>query len=114
MKRLLPLCLLAMTCAGCFRTTYSHLGPVSTNPVNEPTHTRRDAPPSWQHFFLFGWVPTEKTIDAAGACGGAQHVKQIETRETFVQGLVTALSTFYINVYSPYTGAVTCDDTREP
>lgn len=45
---------------------------------------------------------------------GVEHVKQIETRQTFVQGLIAAFAGYYINIYSPYTGAVICDHTRQP
>jgi hypothetical protein len=70
----------------------------------------REPPESWQHFFIWGWIPGEKRINAASACGGAEHVKRIETRQTFAQGLIEAVASYYFNIYAPYTGAVICDD----
>ena len=37
-------------------------------------------------------------------------MKEIRTRETFVQGLIAAFAGYYINVYSPYTAEVICED----
>jgi hypothetical protein len=64
--------------------------------------------PTWRHFFLWGWVPGELRIDAQDACGGTEQIDSIETRRTFAQGLVAAVAGFYVNVYSPYNGAVYC------
>lgn len=117
MNRRVILALLSLSVvvgAGCFRTAYTNLTPFSNKPVEEPPNVSHDAPNSWQHFFIYGWVPSEKKIDAAKACGGAEHVERIETRQTFVQGLIAAFAGYYVNVYSPYTGAVICDHTREP
>ena len=110
MKRTGIVLLLAMACTGCFRTVYSHLTPsVAERAATTPQPHERDAE-NWQHFFLYGWVPSEKVIDAAFACGGVEHVRRIETEQSFAQGLVATFAGYYINIYSPYTGHVVCDD----
>jgi len=48
-------------------------------------------------------------IDTAAECGGAEHVKRLETGQTFVQGLIEAYAGFFINIYAPYTVRVVCD-----
>ena len=60
----------------------------------------------WRNFYLFGWVPGEKVIDAAERCGGVEHVRSIRTWQTFAQGLV---STLLLDMVSPRTALVTCD-----
>ena len=93
---------------GCYKTTYVNLyaeeysTPVDSVPTNRQVS-------GWQHFFLFGWVPGEMTIDSTELCGEG-YVEKIHTRRTFVQGLVAALASFYINIYSPYTGKTVCTD----
>jgi hypothetical protein len=66
----------------------------------------------WLHFFIYGIVPSEKIIDAAKPCGGAEHIVSINTRQTFLQGLVQEAASYYINIYSPYDGHVVCDKTK--
>lgn len=109
----LSLAALAFMGSACFRTTYSNVSPPARAPIEEPPDISRVAPQSWQHFFIWGWVPRERRIDAAAACGGLEHVERIETQQTFVQGLVAVLASYYINIYSPYTAAVICDHTEE-
>jgi len=94
--------------SGCFRTVYRNLEP-TMSPPGEVTYRGQNS--GWQHFFIWGWVPSEKIIDAAGRCGGADRVLAIKTRQTFVQGLVEAFAGYYVNVYSPYTGQVVCVDS---
>jgi hypothetical protein len=100
--------------SGCSRTKYMNVAPLSRPPTHQVSEMAKPAPNSWQHFWVYGWAPSEKAIDAAAECGGVEHVKQIETRQTFVQGLIAAFAGYYINIYSPYTGAVICDHTRQP
>jgi hypothetical protein len=71
-----------------------------------PAPTRSTS--GWQHFFLWGWVPVERTIDVKQECGGAGNVAAIRTRQTFLEGLVAAVAGFYVNIYSPWDGAVDC------
>ena len=94
---------------GCFRTTY-------TNVVDSSAPQSASAPAasaevsSWQHFFLYGWVPEQLDIDAAAICGGAGNVESIKTQRTFLQGLVAAVAGVYVNIYSPFDGKVVCKD----
>jgi hypothetical protein len=101
-------CLALSTATGCYRTRYLNLSPELSAPPS-PAASAAEVPSRWQHFFLFGWVPGERRFDAAKACGGAEHLDRIETRQTFVQGLIAAIAGFYINIYSPYTGWIVCD-----
>jgi hypothetical protein len=52
-------------------------------------------------------------IEASEQCGGVEHVQRIETRRTFVQGLIAQVAGYYVNIYSPYSGGAICDHTRE-
>lgn len=114
--------LACVACSSCFRTTYNNFTPLPSraaadeSPPAQPTPAVPHTPPSsWQHFFVWGWFPTERRIDAGKACGGAEHVKEINTRQTFLQGLIEAFAGYYVNIYAPYTGAVVCDQPgQEP
>ena len=68
----------------------------------------------WQHFFLYGWVPGERRIDARERCGDAEKIHSIQTRRTFVEGFVAAFAGYYINIYSPWNGAVYCTEQPAP
>ena len=106
------LALCAALALGCFQTHYVNFSP--QNPM------RGDAAPeqpvkagaSWRSFFLFGVAPAEVRVDAARACGGAENVDSIRTQQTFAQGLVEEIAGYYINIYSPWDGAVYCK--RDP
>ncbi len=106
MSRVLVLVLLAC-CAGCYQATYQHLGPPPPPQEGVPASAAGNGK-GWQHFFVYGWVPNRKIIRAAEICGGADQIDRIETGQTFVQGLIESLASFYINIYSPYTGRVVC------
>jgi hypothetical protein len=96
---------------GCARTVYYDLEPTPVTPAPPIVQQRDDA--SWRHFFLYGWVPTQRVIRAAQQCGGAEHVEEIRTRESFLQGLIAALAGYDgVNIYSPYTGQVVCAGDR--
>jgi hypothetical protein len=104
----IALCLLVLAATGCARTVYTNLHPQMPLPAAE-TAGDRSSPQYWRHFFVFGWVPGELEIDAQYYCNGTEHIERIETRRSFVQGLIAAVAGYYINVYSPYTGRVVCD-----
>ena len=109
----LALAAVLLAASGCFRTVYHHLEPPSYQPATQsPRVVREDS--GWQHFFIYGWAPGEKVIDAAGRCGGAGQVQEIRTEQTFLQGFIGEIAGYYINIYSPYTGEVVCvGDRRE-
>ena len=94
--------------SGCYRTHYSNFHRPGSEPaasVSEPVRVT-----GWQHFFLYGWVPGERAIDARSECGGEAKIESIETRRTFLQGLVAAFAGYYINIYSPWNAAVFCTE----
>jgi hypothetical protein len=107
MRRTLTiLCSLALTTA-CYRTHYVNFSPA--NPNRSPQSAQPVKRGSgWQHFFIYGWVPSELTVDARSECGSAENVDSIQTRQTFLEGLVGAVAGFYINIYAPWDGAVYC------
>ena len=96
---------------GCYTTTYYNFEPKSQS---EPSHSGGEAksPKYWRSFFVYGWFPGELRIDAAASCGGIEHVKRLETEQTFVQGLIQTFAGYYINIYSPYSARVVCDHSR--
>ena len=57
-----------------------------------------------QHFFVWG-IGQSKTIDAARICGGADKVARVETQETFVNVLLTSLTS---GLYEPRQARVFC------
>ena len=111
--RLRALVLLALfASSACFRTVYTNLQPAGAPPVVEAPETRaRHQPKDWQSYFLFGWIPGEKRIDAATLCGGEEHVLRLETEQTWGQALTTTviLAAAWLGIYSPWRAAVICD-----
>ena len=100
---------LACSSIGCYRTVYRNLQP-SEPSVEQSQGTRRSS--AWRSFFLYGWAPSELLVHAAAECGGAANVREIRTRRTFGQGMVAAFaSSGGVNVYSPWTGEVVCEDS---
>jgi Bor protein len=98
--------MLACSSIGCYRTVYRNLEPPGAM-SEQPASVRRSS--GWRSFFLYGWVPREVTVNAAGECGSADNVREIRTRRTFSQALVaTFASSSGVNVYSPWTGEVVC------
>lgn len=93
----------------CYRTHYERFAAVRTDEVERAVPVQVT---SWQHFYLWGWVPGEKVVDARKRCGGAEKIVSVETRRSFLQGLVAAFAGYYVNVYSPWDGAVFC--TEQP
>jgi len=99
--------LLALSVAvnGCYRTTYVNLYPVGHHPAPDARGPTKAS--GWQSFWIFGWFPTEMDIDSRGICGDG-NIQEIRTRRTFLQGLVAALASYYINIYSPWEGKTVC------
>ena len=116
MKKVSALVLVAFVLAvtGCFRTVYHNLEPPSYQLTAQSVRPNREENSSWQSFFIWGWAPGERVIDASARCGGLGQVQEIRTEQTFGQGLIAAVAGYYINIYSPYTGEVVCvGDRRE-
>jgi len=106
MRAALVLSLLLLSTA-CYRTHYENFSPANPNraPVAAPPVKSGSG---WQHFFIYGLVPNEITLDARGQCGGTENVHSIQTRQTFLEGLVESVAGFYINIYAPWDGVVYC------
>ena len=95
---------------GCWRTHYVNFTDPDTTASAEANLDYVNPPSSWQNFFVWGWFPSEQKIRAGKSCGGAANLESVETRQTFLQGLVAAVAGFYINIYSPYTAQVSCKE----
>jgi hypothetical protein len=101
----LVILLLASAQSGCYRARYVNLRNLDTIPPATPP---QPVPVSrWQHFFVWGWFPIEREIDAGKACGGPENVEAIETRQTFLQGLIYQFAGI---TYAPYGGDVVCEE----
>lgn len=107
MRAALLLSLLLLGSAACYRTHYENFSPANPNRAPSTTQPVRSGS-GWQHFFIYGLVPSEITIDARQQCGGAENVHSIQTRQTFLEGLIESVAGFYINIYAPWDGAVYC------
>src|SRR5690242_17084612 len=66
--RIVLACALGCATTGCFRTVYRELEPPGTMPP-AGTPARHSSPV--RSFFLYGWVPRERVVQAAAECGGA-------------------------------------------
>jgi len=109
MVRSLVFLVFIVSLTSCYRTHYVNFSP--QNPERSPSVTA--GPPvragsGWRSFFIWGWVPGEMEIDAQKQCGGSENLDSVQTRRTFLEGLVAAFAGFYINIYSPWDGAVYC------
>jgi Bor protein len=104
----IALVLLLLALSGCYRTHYENFSPA--NPLRAPQQSFEPHRSEWVHFFIWGWVPDERFIDARDACGTAANVQAVETQRTFLEGLVAALAGYYINIYSPWNGRILCKE----
>lgn len=118
--RRLAILLVAVSLGGCYRTRYVNLLPpqaLGNSTAKQGDGSAADPPrvrPSgWQHFFVWGWFPPEKVFRVDQECGGAAHVREIRTRQTFTEGLVALVAGYYVNVYSPYDAQIFCDGDIE-
>lgn len=106
----LPLVAIALLLlsAGCYRTSYTNFAPPDVNSTARATSPRSS---SWRSFYLYGYLPSELVIDAAAECGGSSRLREIRTRQTFTQGLISMFATSSgVNAYAPWTGEVVCVD----
>ena len=106
--RLALLCALLATVSACAQTVYTNLHP-QLPPPEVVSDFDQSSPKYWRHFFVYGLAPGEIVIDASAYCNGTDRIERIETRQSFVQGLIAEVAGYYINIYSPYTGRVVCD-----
>src|SRR5262249_15144574 len=83
----LPVLLAAFGLSASFRTVYMNLRAAAAQEVIETPDALKMLPKSsWQSFFLFGWIPNPRVIDAAGQCGGEGHGARIETENDLGTG----------------------------
>jgi hypothetical protein len=109
-RTILTLALLIVV-SGCHRTQYINMRPQQAPQavaLQENSMSSLKRVGGWQSFFLWGLAPGTKRIDARAACKTPENIGMISTRKTFLEGLVASLSGFYINIYSPWDGAVYC------
>ena len=112
-RRLLAAALAILVSSGCYRTLYRNLQPHNATPVVEDAESLRRRPrANWQSYFMYGWFPSERVIDANLQCGEG-HVATIETEQTFGQGAIAwaVMLGFYLGIYSPWSAQVSCDHT---
>lgn len=107
MRDALALSFFLLLSTSCFRTHYENFSPTNPNLAPQATQPVKSGS-GWQHFFIYGLVPGELTIDARKQCGSADNVHSIQTRQTFLEGLVESVAGYYINIYAPYDAAVYC------
>lgn len=62
-----------------------------------------------QPFFIEGLGQTQE-VNAAEICGGSDQVAKIETKNTFMNGLLGVISS---GIYTPRQAKVYCVDTRQ-
>jgi hypothetical protein len=115
MRRLILFLAIVLSISGCYKTVYMNVQ--GNKNLEKAALAQEDKHPafnaaSWQHFFIYRWIPSEKTIDAANLCGGAEHIVSINTQQNIVQLLVQSAASYYINIYSPYDGNVVCDNAK--
>jgi hypothetical protein len=93
---------------GCFRTRYINLYS-DQHAWPSVGSTKPSIAGSWQNFWIFGWLPAEKSIESNELCSQGV-VQEIETRQTFLQGLVAVLITavIFIPIYAPWDGQTIC------
>jgi hypothetical protein len=89
--------------AGCQPTRYVGLE------QNDPTAPRLAFPvggrdPGLRPFYLWGFLPSEQTVDAKAVCG-APGIAEVRTQRSAGQIFLYALSA---GVFAPYTAEVTC------
>ncbi len=103
----LAVVLAGLALAGCYRMTYVNLKPPDAPPASpEWTDEEEQESFGWRTFLVFGWVGVGNHVDAAGRCGGVEHVQWINTRRTLFQGLLALVTA---ELYSPWSGRVNCD-----
>jgi hypothetical protein len=85
-----------LTQTSCYKATFQ-ADPSAPASSRGPEHVE------WSHFFLFGLIG-EKQLDVSQVCGGAG-VAEVQTRMSFVNGLVGGLT---LGLYAPRSVKVVC------
>ena len=73
--------------------------------LNPGADLTSDAVVSSSQTFFVGGIGQETEVDAAEACGGADKVAQVLTKQTFMNGLLGAVT---FGIYTPRTVEVHC------
>lgn len=94
MKKMVFVSLLAILSSGC--ATQSYL--LSNGGSSTPSYNKM------QTFFVSG-IGQEKQVDAAAVCGGADKIFKVQTKITFLNGLLSQVS---YGVYTPRQIIVYC------
>jgi hypothetical protein len=81
-----------LTSSACYHAVVETGRPAGTTVVQKP----------WVSTFVFGLVPAQ-AIDVSAQCPGG--IAKVETQQTFVNGLVGALT---FGIYTPQSATITC------
>ena len=100
MKRAILLATL-FAAAGCFRTTIRNGTPVGHTPIEYDE--------KWHSGVILGIAELSGPYDLQKVC--PQGWSDIHTETTFLNGLVQAVTTVGVNIYSPQTVTIRCAAT---
>lgn len=95
MKKLLLVGLVAVLMAGCSNQRFVMQDDSQTSAADY----QRSQP------FFIGGIGQRKTVNAAEVCGGAENVVRVETRQTFGNGLLGAIT---LGIYTPREARIYC------
>lgn len=94
MNKLFVITLLVMLISGCAQQVFV----MKKESVGTPTQT------TTHHFFVSG-IGQKKSIDVAAVCGGADRVARVESRLSFLDGLLKVIT---FGIYTPREASVYC------
>ena len=96
MKKFLSMLVLCGMLSGCYASRF----PITQRNVpSEPTQSETKL------FFAWGLIPQPQYTDPAQICGGLNNVGLVETKTTFIDGLIGALT---FGIVAPQTANVYC------
>ena len=96
MKKFLSILVLCGMLSGCYASRFPIM---QRNVASEPTQSETKL------FFLWGLVPQPQYTNPAQICGGLNNVGVVETKTTFIDGLIGALT---FGIVAPQTANVYC------